>query len=334
MNISTFNDTVPELDLDDIVYVSNQNDTLLSQTITGAFFIVIFIISVIGNSLLLRVLVSYEDLRNSTNVIVLNLACSDLLFSMILPFWATYYLHDWVFGDFWCKCLTAAYFTSMYSSVILLTVLTVDRFFTVVLQFWMENSVKKCRCSVGVCVAAWVISIPASLSDAVRVSAETEWDNYTTCEVSSEDTDDKLAYYLQTSLLFFLPLSIILFCYFAILKTIFKRKRGKKLRSVVVVLCIVAAFLICWGPYNVLLLVEASYGQDLNTQIATAYQVCQILAYSHCCMNPLLYMLSQKMRKHLMALLHFDKVFRKEGAAAMPTNHCNDTEPVLEMNTV
>ncbi|XP_030608405.1 chemokine XC receptor 1-like [Archocentrus centrarchus] len=277
--------------------------------ITGPAFILIFIISVIGNGLLLCVLFMYENLKSITNIFILNLACSDLIFTFTLPFWATDHLHHWVFGDFVCKFMTAAFFVGLYSSVILLTAMTVDRFITVVLHNWLSYLGRK-RCGIGTCVAAWVISISASLRDAMKVKVE-NWDDVNYCEDSD---DDKLGYYLQVSLLFFLPFAIITFCYSAILKTVLQALNRKKHRTVAVLLCIVAAFFICWGPYHILLLIKSLYrpkGCKAQERLDIAYHICEILAYSHCCMNPLLYTLSQKLRKHLLKLLRCENVCRK-----------------------
>uniref|UniRef100_A0A3P9DBQ6 G-protein coupled receptors family 1 profile domain-containing protein n=1 Tax=Maylandia zebra TaxID=106582 RepID=A0A3P9DBQ6_9CICH len=270
--------------------------------ITGPLFILIFILSVIGNGLLLCVLFIYEKLNTMTNIFILNLVCSDLIFTITLPFWAVDHLHHWVFGDFACKFMTAAYFVGLYSSVILLTAMTVDRFITVVLHNRLSNHAIRQKSGVGACIAAWVISISASLSDAMIVKV-VDWENVTYCE---PEFDDKLGRYLQVSLLFFLPYAIIIFCYSAILKTVLQALNRKKHRAVAVLLCIVAAFFFCWGPYHIVLLIKSLYkpiGCKAQEQLEVAYHICEMLAYSHCCMNPLLYMLSQKMRKHLLNLL-------------------------------
>ncbi|KAK2822581.1 hypothetical protein Q5P01_022646 [Channa striata] len=288
-------------------------DATFNYSISSAFFILIFIFSVTGNSLILFILVIYENLKNVTNFFILNLACSDLIFALTLPFWAVYYLHHWVFGDFTCKFLTAAHFVGLYSSVILLTAMTVDRFTTVVLHNWPNNRVRRQRCAKGACAAAWLISIAASLSNAIDVTVKTYSDNITSCEATSDGPHVKLGYYLQVSLLFFLPLAIIVFCYSAIVKTVLQSSNRKWHRTVFVVLCIVAVFFICWGPYNMMIFIYSWYVPehcDAITSEEIAFRIFQILAYSHCCMNPLLYLLSQKLRKHLLELLHGKNIWR------------------------
>lgn len=283
-------------------------------TISGAIFILIFILSVTGNILLVCALLLYENLRNVTNLFFLNLACSDLVFTVTLPFWAVYYLHHWVFGDFVCKFMTATYITGLYSSVILLTAMTVDRFITVVLH-WPSNPVQRQRWAMGSCAAAWLISTGASVNDAMKVKVETSWNNESSCEDFSDGSDVSLGYYLQVSLLFFFPFGIIIFCYSAILKTVLLASNRKRFRTVVVILTIVTVFFLCWGPYHILLLIRSLYepiGCHETERFDTAYFICHLLAFCHCCMNPLLYMLSQKLRGHVFRILHCETGTRTE----------------------
>lgn len=271
------------------------------DTVSGALFILIFVCSIIGNVLLLWVLFAYESFKNVTNLFVLNLACSDLVFTVTLPFWAVNYLHHWIFSDFTCKFVTALHFIGLYSSVILLTAITVDRFVTVVLH-WPNNPHKRWRCAVLSCAATWVISMGASVIDAIKAQLDTQM-NMSMCVDMSESSEINLGYYLQASLLFFLPFAIIVFCYSAILKTVLQTSNRTMHRAVVVVLCIVTAFLVCWGPYNILLFILPQLEPTTQDDLSITITICRILAYAHCCLNPMLYMLSQKLRRHVLHLL-------------------------------
>ncbi|XP_041847399.1 chemokine XC receptor 1-like [Melanotaenia boesemani] len=277
------------------------------SVINGVFLILIFIISVIGNSLLIRILVNHENLKNVTNVFVLNLACSDLIFTFTLPFWATYHLHHWIFSDFLCKFITWAYFFGLYSSVFILTAMTVDRFIIVVLHNWPNNHLRQRKCAMGACTAAWVISFVTSLIDAMKMKVD-HWSGDLVCDASP---DIDVGYYVQLSLLFFLPFAINIFFNCAIIKTVLKASNKNKQRAIAMVLCVVTAFFICWGPYNILLLIMSFYEPTACKslkQLDIAYNICRMLAFSHCCLNPLLYMLSQKLRKHFCHLLSCETV--------------------------
>ncbi|XP_072219840.1 chemokine XC receptor 1-like [Leuresthes tenuis] len=310
------NHTITDYSTEETVYLCELPDFSI---ISGAFFIVICILSVIGNSLLICILVIYENLKKVTNIFVLNLACSDLIFTVTLPFWAVYHLHHWIFGDFLCKFLTGAHFIGLYSSVIILTAMTVDRFFTVVLQKWPNNHLRQRKYVIGACAAAWLISIAASIRDAIKIEVSEFYGVYY-CEASS---DVVLEYYVQMSLLFFLPFTITIFCYCAIIKTVLQAANRERQRTVAVVLCIVVAFFICWGPYIIILFIRLLYKPKVCTEykwLEIAYNVFRVLAFSHCCMNPLFYMLSQKLRRHLLHILHCDILCRRNNERGFVQN--------------
>lgn len=292
--------------------------------ISGVFFIVIFILSLIGNIFIACVLLLYEKLNKVTNLFVLNVVFADLVFTITLPFWSVYDLHHWVFGELMCKFVTAFYITGQYTSIILLTAMTVDRFITVVLN-WPQQPVRRLRCAQVSCAVAWLIGTVASVSDAVKMKVKS-YDDFHLCEDTSEASSIRLGYYLQLSLLFFLPFAVMVFCYSAILKTVLQASNRKQHRTVVMVLCIVAAFFICWAPYNISLLVSSfievkSKNCYFQERFQIANSVCQLLAFSHCCMNPLLYMFSQKLRKHVLEVLRCEKAWgeKREGITAQST---------------
>ncbi len=60
---------------------------------------------VIGNTLVILVVSTNHQMRNTTNALILNLALADLLFIIFcVPFTATdYSLDRWPFGLVWCQ---------------------------------------------------------------------------------------------------------------------------------------------------------------------------------------------------------------------------------------
>ncbi|XP_033960761.1 C-C chemokine receptor type 8-like [Pseudochaenichthys georgianus] len=216
---------------------------------------------------------------------------------------------DWVIGHVACTFVTVTQIVGLYSSVILLTAMTVDRFITVVLHNMPRNKVRRQRFAALICAAAWIISISVSIYFANKVTVE-DWGGRSMCLnlMSYVDFDFKPL----VSLLFFFLLSIIVFCYSAILKKVLQASNRRKHRTVVVVLCIVAAFIICWVPYTIMSIIQSlNVPENCNAfKREIALSICQILAYFHCCMNPILYMLSEKWRKHLLDLFSCKKVRR------------------------
>lgn len=68
--------------------------------VVPALFGVIFIVGLVGNGLVVLVVASNAQMRNTTNILIINLAIADLLFIIFcVPFTAAdYVLTYWPFG--------------------------------------------------------------------------------------------------------------------------------------------------------------------------------------------------------------------------------------------
>jgi len=97
-------------------------------------FGIIFIVGLIGNSLVVIVVASNQQMRNTTNILIINLAIADLLFIIFcVPFTATdYVFNGWIFGGLWCKTVQYLIIVTAYVSVYTLVIMSVDRFLAVV----------------------------------------------------------------------------------------------------------------------------------------------------------------------------------------------------------
>lgn len=272
--------------------------------ITGICFIVVCCFSFLGNSMLLYTLARFEDLKRVTMFFLLCLAVFDMLFTMTLPFWAVDNLMEWIFGDPACKVLTGAYFVGIYGSLILLTAMTVDCFlFIVVRSKWFTRR-RRLFCAKLAVACAWIISVSACLQDALY-SEVTNITNTRSCKAVSSD-DNQAAYYTQFTMLFAVPLVIIVLCYGKILHTLMSSSGQRRYKTLLVVLLIIMAFVVCWGPYHFVIILMPHYDQKDCTkkiQLNRTFVICRILAYSHCCINPLLFLIRARSRKILTRLL-------------------------------
>lgn len=70
-------------------------------------YTIIFLLAVIGNSLVILTLVQHQRMRTITNVFLLNLAVADLMLGVLcMPFTLIgTILRDFVFGEVMCKLL-------------------------------------------------------------------------------------------------------------------------------------------------------------------------------------------------------------------------------------
>uniref|UniRef100_UPI0037E7E73E chemokine (C motif) receptor 1a, duplicate 1 n=1 Tax=Semicossyphus pulcher TaxID=241346 RepID=UPI0037E7E73E len=279
------------------------------------FFSVVITLSLVGNILVLVILALYENLKSLTNIFILNLAVSDLVFTTGLPFWAIYHIWGWIFSEIVCKIVTFVFFTGFYSSILFLTIMTIYRYLSVVHPF---SGLKTKRFITGVFLSflVWMISIGAALPSLLYsaiIPIPHKGEHTLGCEYESDLLRNIGV--SQQNIFFLFAFIVISFCYIQILKKITgaRARSHTKNRAVKLVFSIVALFFLGWVPYNVAIflrvLAEKLVGpfDDCATsiQIDYAFFVCRLIAFSHCCLNPVFYaLIGVKFRSHLKSLLH------------------------------
>lgn len=303
-----------------------ENQTFTFATFsTTVLYCLVFLLSLVGNSLVLWVLVKYESLEALTNVFILNLCLSDLAFSFLLPLWVLEYHWGWVLGDFFCKLFNMIFSTSLFSSIFFLTIMTIHRYLSVVSPL-SSLRVHTLRCRVLVTAAVWAVSVLSSIPDTIFHKV------FYPPEPSSEPSRcdySELKWYLasvyQHNAFFLLSMGVIVFCYVEILRTLFHARASRHRRTVRLILTIVSAHFVSWAPYNLVLFLKTLLRLDvirgcaLHWQLDYALVVCRDVAFSHCCFNPVLYVfVGVKFRRHLKSLLGRSWLCRPQAPGASP----------------
>lgn len=139
------------------------------------FFGLIAIIGFFGNLLVVIVVVLNPQMRSTTNLLILNLALSDLLFVIFcIPFTAVdYMLASWPFGQFWCQVVQYLIVVTAFSSIYTLVLMSADRFLAVCYPI-NSMTIRTVRNSILALVFLWIISItvtiPVFFSHGIKVS--------------------------------------------------------------------------------------------------------------------------------------------------------------------
>ncbi|XP_039609417.1 C-C chemokine receptor type 4-like isoform X2 [Polypterus senegalus] len=113
--------------------------------VTVLIFSVVIVLSLIGNLLVVWILLRYEKLNTVTNIFILNLAISDLLFTFTLPFISLYEAQGWTLGKAMCKTVNGIFYIGFYSGIILMTVMSINRYVAVVHPLADLRSRKGCH---------------------------------------------------------------------------------------------------------------------------------------------------------------------------------------------
>ncbi|XP_055269621.1 C-C chemokine receptor-like 2 isoform X3 [Moschus berezovskii] len=108
---------------------------------------------------------------------------------------------------------------------------------------------------------------------------------------------------------FLLPLFAFVYSYVRMRATPQFRERNYDLFKLV--FTVMAVFLLMWGPYNIALFLSAFnehfslHGCGSSYNLNKSVQITRIIAATHCCINPLLYVfLDKAFRKHLSHLCY------------------------------
>ncbi|XP_062925405.1 chemokine XC receptor 1-like [Mobula hypostoma] len=299
---------------DDTGYIElceNAHVNSFGSIFAQVWYSLIFIFSLIGNILVLWILIKHEKLKSITDIFILNLVASDLLFTCSLPFWAVDHEHGWIFGKGMCKIMTAVFFVGYYSGILLLTLMTVHRYFAVV-HALPAMRIKSLCYGVVACSAVWCISILATVPEMIFSDVLVNGDQSFLC-TSSYPKESELIWqqygcYQQNILFFLIPFTVIVLSYYKIFNTVVKCKAKRKQKTVKVIFCIVVVFLLCWAPYNIIIFLHSLHDlrvPSLSTcaaenNLTYALFICRNFAYFHCCLNPFFYaFVGTKFREHL-----------------------------------
>ncbi|XP_027877635.1 chemokine XC receptor 1-like [Xiphophorus couchianus] len=290
-------------------------------TLTVSFFSFVILFSLFGNILVLVILFKYENVKSITNTLILNLAVSDLFFTLGLPFWAYYYMYGWTFGEPACQVVNFIFYVGFYSSGFFLILMTIHRYIAVI------NPLSSIVSTTGPSVIltsfiVWVASILAASPVFIYIKVKDDDSSSQTFKkyCGYEDSySSKLGIYEQIAL-FVLTAFVFVFCYsqimYRLLHPTAQRRRNKTVKLIFVLMVV---FFLGWGPYNVIIFLRSlAYGNpptashDFEIKVACekhinmeyAFYITRLLAFSHCCLNPVFYVFAGvKFKTHLKKLL-------------------------------
>ncbi|XP_061580522.1 C-X-C chemokine receptor type 1 [Cololabis saira] len=312
-------------------------------------YIIVFVFSIIGNSVVVFVVFSMKKGKASTDVYLMHLAMADLLFCLTLPFWAAYTHYGWLFGDFLCKLLSGFQEASIYSGVFLLVCISVDRYFAIVRATRVLSShhlLVNVVCSL-VWVVAAVLSLPVAIKrEQIKAADLGQTICYENLTGESSDQWRVSMRVLRHTVGFFLPLAVMVVCYgWTVVRLIHTRSQQKH-KAMRVILAVVLAFVLCWLPHNLSVLIDTLVrGGSLRVEtceglykVEVMLNVTQVIAFMHCAVNPILYaFIGQKFRNQMLLALYkqgliskrIRMAYRKGSANSMGSNRSRNTSVTM-----
>ncbi|XP_043357851.1 probable G-protein coupled receptor 33 [Dermochelys coriacea] len=223
-----------------------------------------FLVGVVGNGLYLWVL-GLKMRRSVTMLLFLHLVSCYLLFTLLIPFFAVYVLlgFHWVFGTVMCKLLNACVSVGMFTSVFLLTLISLDRYILTHHPIWCRHhrTVPQVRKLV---LGMWLVSLALSapylafretrLVDGGRIictnnySFSRDWNG-----VKTQDLGRRVhlvVFTVRFLLGFLLPFCTIAGCYGRVGLEIKEKGLARNKKPFKVMGAAVVSFFLSWLPYH------------------------------------------------------------------------------------
>ena len=267
--------------------------------------------ALLGNSIIIYVVQRHPKLRTTFNMLIVNMAASDILDVITAVPLSVAYLFvsvKWFpggFGVFLCKLLPFLAYLSMGASVLTLTVMTIDRYFAIVRP--MRRPLSKQLTMVAI-ILTWLISgaIFATelykfrlFNDSGQVICAPRW-------VENIQDSHKITMFekvIRFVLLYLVPLLTMAMFYSKIVLHLWKRKapgvhidknqkriEKQKRKVVTMLVTIVTLFAICWLPAHVnhfLLIFNLKVHSCLPPSLILTFY---FLTHSNAAINPCLYL--------------------------------------------
>lgn len=291
-----------------------------------AILVVIFLLAIPGNIIVGWVIGANRQALSPSDVYLVHLTVADGLLALTLPFWAVAAIHGWVFGDFLCKVLNLTIEANFYTSILFLVCISIDRYLVIVRAAETRRDRKRI-CSWFVCAAIWAVgwalALPALFNDAFRPDPDSE---RMTCseryDIGSARTWRHVTRGLNHIVGFLFPLVVMVTCYSITIVRLLRTRGFQKHRAMRVIVAVVIAFLLCWTPYHLTVIVDTlirfkviPYNCRIRRSVNTALHITHSLALSHSCINPILYaFVGEKFRKNLSLLV--ERRLRQERVSA------------------
>ncbi|KAE8602031.1 hypothetical protein XENTR_v10013861 [Xenopus tropicalis] len=276
----------------------------------------IFAVGLVGNLLVVITFRYYKRTKSMTDVYLLNMAVADILFVLTLPFWTVnYHKGEWIFKDFMCKFIRSIYAINFTCSMLLLACVGIDRYVAIVQvtkSFRFRTTTMAYKRVI--CFSVWIMS--ACLSGLTYYFSKCyKYNERFVCEASYPEDATALKWKLaviivQISLGFCIPFFVMFFCYLCIIKTLLQAHNSQRHKAIRVIVAVVAVFLVCQVPYNVVLVIKATQlGRtdgicSKNINYAYAFFITETVAFFHCCLNPVIYaFVGVKFRNYFMKIM-------------------------------
>ncbi|CAH1246299.1 NPFFR2 [Branchiostoma lanceolatum] len=303
----------------DILFSTFNYDTPITALLIVSFALV-FLLCIIGNSIVCIVIIRTPKLRTVTNYFILNLAVSDLLVAIFCtPFTLVYHvLTEYPFGEVMCKLTPLVQGISVAASVFTLLAIAYDRYKAIVFPTETRMSLRTMK---KLLVAVWFFAVAIMIPHVFNmhlIRHHSGLYHYDFCvEIWPDLMFHKIYTILLMSLVYIGPLVFVSYLYGRIVYRIWYRPNPsndhaaatgpnhrvrqeefvgavpkRRVRVIKMLILVVVLFTLSWLPLYTLWILHDFVDLPESVRLfidINIFPAAHWLAYSNSCVNPLVY---------------------------------------------
>ena len=283
----------------------------------SVIYFTIFIASIVGNSCILAAVYKHEKLHTTVNILLSNVALSDLLFTIFsLANCIEFLLQEWVLTDIGCRIQGTLIEVFYTASIITLSVIAVERYLIICRTRRTKRTPLACIKVSGV---IWLVSFVFCSPLFYAWTATPNKDGKVECYNNRWSNQARLIFYtIHAFFVYLLPLGLMIFTHYKLSATLkvtaessnctgksggnggnyspnnerkpvsylWKKKQRQRHRKVIQLLITVTAlFAILWGPFIGVRLLDHAGVQVSNL----AWMLTQSIAFTNTAVNFFIY---------------------------------------------
>uniref|UniRef100_A0A3P9CBE9 G-protein coupled receptors family 1 profile domain-containing protein n=1 Tax=Maylandia zebra TaxID=106582 RepID=A0A3P9CBE9_9CICH len=241
-----------------------------------------FLLGFPGNIAVIILKPNWKNMSSLSQSLMLNLAVSDLLCTLTTPVLIYSFFKSWTLGLVSCKLIMYFIYCSIFSSLLTVTVLSVQRYLQAV---YLERRANKLL--VLLWLAAMILSTPELVFRQL-----VEQQHWTKCKNKHSSDGQRMASVLTETLVGSVSLSVIVFSYISLYRKVNRAAFFNNPQTTRLITSIIVTFAL-WMPYlviNVLSLVAISLKiEGLLKFCEDSWNTVAALTFLNSTMNPLLY---------------------------------------------
>ncbi len=286
------------------------DENLTQEIVILTLYLITTIVALIGNFLVCKIIFITRKVRNTTYILIANLAISDIMGALTIPgqwiFCATYILDNYSTGDRMCASTKSLQIQSYYVSTFTMTAIAIDRYRGI------KNPLKSEMKPKIPIIAIWLFAtaFTATTTFSMRVSAYFASNALIGCRIVLPVDESvlnflfrKIRIALLISTQYLIPLTISSILYICISRMIWNRRIGEmtasqvfrqknaKWRTIKMLIIVVVMFAISWLPLHIIHFIDFYVTPLLPSTCNSSfsYMFFYWLAISSCSFNPFIY---------------------------------------------